>query len=196
MFVFPAEFSDRSAGKLNWKFKKEKEGIKVYTRDIEGSNLKELKLTMSFKKTTIKSILKLLDTAELYRDWVFKCSDSKMAEKLSDLESIAYYKFDFPWPLSDRDAYMRSVVRKDHHSGKTIITTTSVPDFKQEEEDVVRIINHYNRWEFEETSDHVIHLTYYLKTDPAGKIPDWLVNLAVDRGPTTSLSNFRKLLSN
>ena len=65
---------------------------------------------MSFKKTTFPKILTLINKAHAYKDWVYKCSESRMVEKLSENTTISYYKFDFPWPLSDRDAYMKSVI--------------------------------------------------------------------------------------
>lgn len=179
---------------LKWKLKKEKQGIKVFTRDIIGSNLKELKIMMSFKRTSFSKILDLLNQAHQYKDWVYKCSESKMVGVPTETESISYYKFDFPWPLSDRDAYMKSVVERDPTNNRMYVTTTSLPSFGVEQEDVIRIQQHYNRWEFEQKSETEIALTYYLRSNPGGRIPDWAINMAVDRGPTNSLSNFRTLL--
>lgn len=179
---------------LEWKFKKEKNGIKIYTRDLSNSNLKELKITMSFEGTSFMKIIDLLKKADKYTEWVYKCSDSKLAVEIDEQESVSYYKFDFPWPLSDRDAYMKSVIKRDDARKRLTVTTTSLPRFGAEEESVVRIQDHFNEWQFEEETNNRIKLTYYIKSDPAGKIPDWAVNLAVDRGPTTSLTNFRNML--
>lgn len=178
----------------SWKLKKEKHGIKVFTRDLVDSNLKELKIVMTFQKTSFPKILELLDKAHLYKEWMYKCSESKTVSTINDLESIAYYKFDFPWPLSDRDAYMKSVVKENIADKKLIVTTTALTGYTQTSEDVVRIDNHFNKWEFEKREDDLINLTYYLKTNPGGNIPDWAVNLAVDKGPTNSLNNFRTIL--
>ena len=128
---------------------KEKFGIKVYTRDLMDSNLKEVKILMSFQKTKLADILELLNQAHFYKDWVYKCSDSRLVETVNELESINYYKFDFPWPLSDRDAYMKSVVNEYVADEKLIVTTTAVNGYDNTlNDDVVRIDKHFNRWEF------------------------------------------------
>ena len=36
-----------------------------------------------------------------------------------------------------------------------------------------------------------IHL---LKAEPAGSIPDWLVNMVIDHGPLRSMKKFKELL--
>ncbi len=179
---------------LDWKLKKEKNGIQVFTRDLINSNLKEVKIIMSIRKTTMPKIIELLNQSDLYQKWMYKCSESRMVEEKNELESVSYYKFDFPWPLSDREAYLKSVIRKDEYKNRWIVTTTSVTGYGEEKDDIVLMKDHFNQWEFHEKENNQIDLIYYLKTNPGGNIPDWLVNLAVDKGPTNSLGNFRSIL--
>ncbi len=196
-FFFFSGFNAHSdSNSFDWVLKKKKGDIKVYTRDIIDSNLKELKITMSFKKIEMSAIIKKLKESNLYKDWMFKCTESKLVKKISDTEMISYYKFDFPWPLNDRDTYMKSVIEKNPSQKKVTIKTTALKSYDDLLEDVVRIESHFNQWEFEQVSEDIINLTYYLKTDPAGNIPDWMVNLAIDKGPTSSLTNLRALIQN
>ena len=55
LFGFSGETPfESNPGDNNWNFKKEKNGIKVYTRDIVGSNLKELKIELHITKNKIE----------------------------------------------------------------------------------------------------------------------------------------------
>lgn len=183
-----------SGEQFPWQLRKEKNGIKVFTRDLANSNLKELKIEMAFNNTTIPEILKVIMDSNTYTDWVFKCSEANEVEAISEFEDVSYYKFDFPWPFSDRDAYMKSTLSIDDQKTKATINTRIVSGFPPPKKDVVRMINHSNQWQFQQVNAKKVSLTYFAKSDPAGSIPDWIVNMAVDRGPTETLSNLRKLI--
>ncbi|MFT5167963.1 MAG: hypothetical protein ACI8P3_003202 [Saprospiraceae bacterium] len=178
---------------LDWKLKKEENGIKVFTRGIANSNLKELKINLTLESTSLFKVLDVLNNVSSYKDWVFKCIESREISVLNEKEIVSYYKFDFPWPLSDRDIYMKAhtEITPDHKSA--VITTSVLPTYGDKEEGVVRVEDHLNSWELHEIGDQV-ELTYYLKSNPGGKIPDWVVNLAIDTGPTNTLTNLRGLI--
>jgi Icc-related predicted phosphoesterase len=178
---------------LDWKLKKEKDGIKVFTRDIKNSNLKELRIIASFAQTNLSEVLSVLKNVSSYKDWVFNCVESKEVAVLNENEVVSYYKFDFPWPLSDRDIYIKADTKIDYEHKTALITTTSIPGFGEKTEDVVRVEHHLNSWSLKEVGDHV-DVTYYLKSNPGGKIPDWVINLAVDKGPTLTITNLRELI--
>lgn len=177
----------------DWEFRKETNGISVYTRDIEESNLKELKIYLSFNNTNLISILKVLKDITSYRTWVYSCSESRLVTELNENEKICYYRFDFPWPMSDRDIYISAITEIAPDKKSATITTKAIKDIGVREEGIVRVEDHLNRWEFQETGDRV-DLVYFLKSDPAGKLPDWVVNLAIDKGPINTLSNLRNLV--
>lgn len=178
-----------------WVLKKEKQGIRIFTRDIVGSNLKELKIEMNFLNTTIPQLLEVITNSNTYTDWVYKCSEANEVKEISKWEDISYYKFDFPWPFSDRDAYMKSVLSADEQMQSATIKTQIVSGFPPPEKDIVRMTSHFNQWKFSQVTPKKVSLVYYAKSNPAGNIPDWIVNLAVDRGPTETLSNLRELVT-
>jgi hypothetical protein len=192
--VFTLSNVSSSLDQFPWILKKEKQGICVYTRDIQHSNLKELKIEMSFTNTTIPDILEVIKDSDTYTEWVYKCSEASEVEKVSEWVDISYYKFDFPWPFSDRDAYMKSTLSMDEQEKTATIDTRIASGFPPPDKDVVRMTKHFNQWKFKQVSAKKVSLTYIAKSDPAGNIPDWIVNLAVDRGPTETLGNLRKII--
>ena len=177
-----------------WKFKKEVEGIHIYTRDIVGTNLKELKIEMVFENTNLATIMAVLRDSEAYTEWLYKCMASKTIEQKSTFETRDYYKLDFPWPLNDRDLYTKSVVRQDPNTHEVEIETTAVPDYGEEKEGFVRVKEHFNIWKFIPLEESKIRLIYTARSKPGGNIPDWMVNMVIDRGPVLSMKNLRKMI--
>ncbi len=176
-----------------WVFKKERDGIRVYTRDVQDSNLKELKITLQVE-ASMNSIVALIGDINAYQNWVYRCAKSKTLRQVSPTETIDYYIMDFPWPLSDRDMTVRSTFSQDPMSKAIISETISKNNVLQHSEEMVRIENHYNRWVFTPLSTNKVDVVYTLNSHPGGNIPDWLVNLAIDQGPMESMKRFRNML--
>jgi hypothetical protein len=63
-------------------------------------------------------------------------------------------------------------------------------------EDHVRITDMVLGWDLEEDEQGVTHVTYVLRSDPGGSIPAWMVNLALEAGPTQTMNNLRDLVYN
>lgn len=175
-----------------WKFKKETKGIKVYTRQVEGSNLKELKFTVTIN-ARLQSIIALLMDVEAYQRWVFKCSSSKNLKTVGT-STYDYYTVDFPWPFNDRELYAYATIEQDPITKVVTTINVALPDYGPENEDYIRIVNHENKWIFKPIGPEKIEATYFLRSEPAGNIPNWMVNLAIDQGPVKSMKKFRILL--
>lgn len=194
VFTFPANPTFENVADSNWKLKKVVDGISVFTRDVAGSNLKELKITMVFKNTRLSSIMAVLDDAAGYKDWLYKCAEAKNVERVDQYETTDYYLFDFPWPLSDRDLYSNTKVSQDPSSKVVLIETHAVADRYSENEDAVRVVDHENSWQFTPLPNGDVELLYKAHSNPGGSIPDWMVNMVIDKGPTTSMKNLKKMI--
>lgn len=183
-----------SAQEYEWKFKKETNGIKVYTRDIADSNLKALKIIMEVD-ISVNAIMALLMNTASYPDWVYKCSKAGPVKINTALNTVDYYQIDFPWPFSDRDLYTNTITSIDPETGVITSTSTGLADFGPERTGFVRVPSHFNQWIITPLSPSKTHLKYFLNSTPGGSIPDWLVNLAADQGPIKSMQAFFKLAS-
>lgn len=176
-----------------WKFKKEKEGIKVYLREIANSNIKELKMTTTMD-ASLSTLISALDDVEMYKEWVYRCADAKILKVINESEMIYYTKTDFPWPLSDRDVVTKATLSQDSVT-KVITSFTKVyPNYFEEIDGVVRIPELEITWMFTPLSNGKVHLDYLLSSDPGGHIPAWAINLGIDQGPAQSIINFKKML--
>jgi len=184
-------FFSHGASAQTWKFKNEKEGVKVYYRNT--GTVQDLKLTASVK-TSLSGIIYLLNEVERYPQWGYKISESRLLEKISATELIYYTRFDFPWPLSDRDVIMRTSLVQDPKTNVVTAVSVSEPWHLAEYKDIVRIHTANTRWILHPNSSGWLYLEYYIHSDPGGSLPDWLVNMAVDVGPLETIHRIRHIL--
>ena len=87
IFAIPA-FHSTEQQDDGWKFKKNKSGIKIYTRESSGTNIKELKFTTKINSTLNQAISQLIDVPT-YSDWVYSCDHAATLKEISSLESYS-----------------------------------------------------------------------------------------------------------
>ena len=182
-----------SAQPGEWKLKKEADGLKVYLRDAENSNIKEVKIEAIFD-ASLSSIITVLKDVPAYPDWIYKCAKSERMEPGTNTSSVYYCEVDFPWPLSDRDFIAKSQLRQDPQTRHVFIDVKSAPAYRAEKEGLVRIQTLNIHYEFIPLSENRVQMNYRLHSDPGGALPAWLVNLAVDNGPVKTIKGMREML--
>lgn len=185
--------SVRAQDSSGWQLKRDKGGVKVYVRELPGSRIKELRFTSTIE-ASLHSIAYLLTNVEGFDNWVYASVKSETIRKISDQEIIYYTEMDFPWPFSNRDLVLYSKFWQDPHTLALHSRTSSVHWLLPEKEGLVRIKMADLRWTFTPIGNGKVRVEYYMKTDPGGNIPAWLVNLAADQGPLQTISLIRQEL--
>lgn len=166
----------------NWQLRKSENGIVVYSRDVEGSNFKELKSVFQIK-TSLSSVVALLKDFDSYPQWVYRCGESKLLKKISFKESIHYQTVVAPWPVDNRDFIVHVFLNQDTVSGKIVQTGQCLPNYLPPMKDHVRIQLFNAKWTITPLQNGFLKIEYQLMVDPGGNVPAWLVNLAVVDGP-------------
>ncbi len=194
-FIFSSlYFMPILAQENGWELKKEEDGIKVFFKESDQSKIKELRITFSVK-SSLNTMIAVLKDIEAFPEWIFKCEEARMVEKISEKELYYYSTMNFPWPLTDRDAISYSTFRQDPVT-KTIYTENiAAPAKEPERKDMVRIETMEIRWKIVPKKDGTVLVDYFLLSDPGGSIPAWLINFAIDRGPVQSMKAFREMLN-
>lgn len=64
-----------------WKLRKDKNGIKVFTRDVEGSKFKEFKAIVEIK-TSMSTILSVFDDVDAYDKWIPNLAEQKLIQRI------------------------------------------------------------------------------------------------------------------
>jgi len=176
-----------------WELKKEKKDIKVFVRDNPASPIKELKMKFTVEASMSAIVLLLQDVAAI-PDWVYKCPEAYHLKKVSNSEEVYYNRMDFPWPLDDRDLIVRNRMVQNPITKVVRSESFNEPTYIPEKDGLVRIPKLHLWWEFTPRGNGVVDVEYFLSSDPGGMIPAWMINLAIDQGPTQTIKAFRKTL--
>lgn len=175
-----------------WKFVKETNGIKVYFRTVANSNLNEVKIQTTFN-SNLSTIVEALRDVNAYREWVYKAAYSYTVKEFNAYEMEYYNKFNFPFPLDDRDVVIHSKIHQNQQTKVVTSVSYAKLDIVPESRNVVRIKDFYSKWTFS-AKNNLVYGEYIFKSNPGGNIPAWLINLSLDEGPTKTIQNFKQQL--
>ena len=191
MFLaFAALAQGENATDVSWDLVTEKSYIKVFTRTPEASTIKELRILADFTGS-MDTLLTILNDAENYGTWVYKCAKAESIEPAEGYSTAYYLTTDFPFPMSDRDLVAKSNQWLDE-KGRLHQHTICAPEDLPRQSDVVRIQSYEAKWVMEQTDKNKFHIEYISSVDPGGNIPAWVVNLAITAGPIKSFEALMK----
>ena len=166
----------------DWELKKFENGISIYTRITENSEYKELKAVFQIK-TSLSSIIALLNDVESYPQWVYKCGASKILKKNSDTHLIRYQTIVAPWPVDNRDVAVEVNSYQDEKTKIVYQKVKALPDYTPILKNHVRIREFTAKWTLKPLKNGLVEIEYELLVNPAGAIPAWVVNMAMVDGP-------------
>jgi hypothetical protein len=173
-----------------WKLEKDNNNIKVYTRQAEGSKIKEFK-ALTTVTTDVKLLESLIENVSDYPNWQTNITIAKTLKKVSATTQYIYYTTDIPWPLADRDAIVFSEKLTGANNSITY-NLISKPDYIEVQEDFLRIKNAKGLWQFTPQTNNKIEVIYQFYGDPEGSLPGWLINMFIVDGPYTTMLNLKK----
>lgn len=191
-FIIVALFTTLSGveGQAPWKLRKEKDGVQVYFRQAEDSNIKELKIVARIEGS-LGAAVAFIGDIDNFPNWMDHCRETRYIEKRSLADYTYYNLTDFPWPLSDREFVMRCTTWQDPVSLAVHFHSVADPEAIPAAKGYVRVKHTVSQWKIEPDAPGFIRLEYYLKADPGGAIPAWMINMALDSGPLKALYALR-----
>ncbi len=192
LFFFFFSASILLCSSSDWKFIKEKNDIKIYTRiKKSGSNLKEFKATTTFKFTKSQVEKEFVDISKM-NQWYEMVEKVELIEKISSREAIYKIKFDFPFGVSDRYATIKAKLSYDKDNN-LLVSSKSHTIKHNPFPDCVYVSNLESKWIFS-GSDNNLAVEHSGFMDPAGNIPEWMVNTNLTDGPIKSIGNLSRRL--
>ena len=176
-----------------WELKKDKDGIKVFTRDVVESSFNEFKGETVIKNVSITDVLDIIFDVKNYDKLFPDLSDPKVIKQMGKYHNIHYSVLHTPWPVSDRDN-VNEIDATVSDGGKSAHVTVNVrKGYVEENKDLVRITEGKGFWDLKQTDDGV-KVVYQYHGNPGGSIPAWLANSFVVSHPFETLENLHKRL--
>ena len=179
----------------DWELEKEEEDIqlKIYTREISGSSLKEFKGEM-IVETKITTIAALFLDSKAAPQWMHQCEKFEVIEQTDPKKALIYFINGAPWPVSDRDAVISSNMSQDPETLALRIDVEVIADRLPENDDYVRIPRMKGFWSFTPMPEGEIKIVYQVHAEPGGSLPAWLANSVVVDTPYHTMSNMLEML--
>ena len=177
-----------------WTLVHQQDGISVYSRNTEQSDIKEIRASFTVKSTMPK-VLNLLANVDEYKQWVYKCSFAETVKTVSENEMYYYTISDFPFPFEDRDLVIHSKHWIDNKTGAYHSSAEAATAIIEKKEGLVRIPSFSSSWTVTPLNDQLIQVEYQVTSSAGGLIPDWLVNLAVAKGPLETMIAFKAIVA-
>lgn len=178
-----------------WELEKEEQEfqLKIYTREVKGSSLKEFKGEM-LVETKLKTLAALLLDSPAAPEWIHQCESFEIIEQLDPKNAIIYFINGAPWPVSDRDAVVSSSFSQDPASQTVRIDIQALEDRVPEDDDYVRIPRMKGHWAFTPQGEGQVLVRYQVHAEPGGSLPAWLANSVVVDTPYYTMTNMVKML--
>ena len=172
-----------------WVLKENNGGVKIYTRAVENSKIKAIKVECQLDATLSQLVAVLMDVKNS-EEWLYRTSSNYIVKQVSPSEIYYYSKVVMPWPVSDRDFIAHLIVSQDPVTKVVTINAPCVADMVPAKDKIVRVVNSNGKWVITPLSNSKVGVVYTLHADPGGSIPAWLTNMFATQGPSQS---FKKL---
>ncbi len=176
-----------------WDLKTDKEGVKVYTRSIEGSNVHEFRGEVTVK-SNLSGVLALIDSVPEYTKWMKNCIESERIKKITPSSGYSYYVIKAPWPVSDRDACNYYKVSQDSVTRIITVSLIGKKDYLPEKSGRVRVPVLNGFWQLIPVAKWVTKIVYQVHCDIGGIVPAAIVNMYITDTPFFNLLNIKNIV--
>ena len=180
-------------GQENWNLKKDKNGIKIFTRKTDSSTIDELKVECTIEGSMSQLAAVILDMKS-HTDWVYKSSKCYLLKENSPTDLFFYNETECPWPLTNRDLVAHLIISQDPKNKTMIIEVRNVDGYMPVQKDIVRTKHSYVRWMITPIDSKHLQIEYTIQVDPAGSIPSWILNLFATKGPYETFMKLKEIV--
>ena len=175
----------------NWVLEKDKDNIKVWTKETETSNIKSFK-AVTIISASVAQMAAVLNDVEAYPKWMADLESTEILNEISENECYYYFEVDAPWPVSNRDNVVHFELTYNNDNSGFKVDVTGMADYIEEKQDIVRIPKSIGTWQITSISEEKTEVVFEYAADPGGKLPAWAINLFIVDGPFKTLSNLRE----
>jgi len=185
-----------------WQLVKDNNDIKVYTREVEGSDFLEFRGETVVEGTVAALVAILYDTQNC-RAWLHECSFGMTLEAVSFEENYIFEIYDLTFPVSDRGVILHA--KLSWHGDSASLETYEIQNFCEEVDssrcqkakglNVTPIKSSRGIYTFKALDEKVTAVVWQQHVEPGGTIPTWLVNAMVVDLPYETLLQLQTLVT-
>ncbi|MGB6019345.1 MAG: START domain-containing protein [Sulfurimonadaceae bacterium] len=184
-----------------WTLVKAKNGITVYTREVEGSGYLEFRGETTVKSSVDALVAVLYDTP-IAPEWLHDCSFAMTLEEIGFEDNYIFHIYDLPFPVSNRKVILHSKLSYTEEGAR--LDTEEANSFcdnkklsrcqKVKEEGLIKVPRSRGHYLFIRINEKSSKVIWQQHIEPGGSIPDWLANALVVDIPYNSLLHLKELV--
>ncbi|MBF0207451.1 MAG: hypothetical protein HQK53_11235 [Oligoflexia bacterium] len=180
----------------NWKFIATKDGIHLFEKG-DGDESPMAFRGIGILNAPIYAVLHALREVESSYLWTPNLIQKKMVKENNYLDAITYNVNHLPWPATDRDSLLHSVLKVDNSLDKknkfiNVLTKSVLHSDYPELKDKVRGVLHSSNFILRQLGPNTTYVDLDAHFDPRGLIPKWLVNYVQRDWPYKFLKGLEK----
>ncbi|CAK1849238.1 START domain-containing protein [Vibrio crassostreae] len=192
--MIATSFSVLASDANEWKLVRDKKGIEVYNRKIEGNDFKEFRAEADIQ-ANLTSIIALFTDTSVGTQWVENIDKMEEIEHFSEVHTVTKTYTKAPWPVSDREAIVENFIEQDPNTLTVMITQHGIPNYQpNDDKRIVRVAHLESRWILTPLDNNTTHISYQVLSDPGGSIPSWLINMVAVSQPYNTLRGLSEML--
>ncbi|MFT4815026.1 MAG: hypothetical protein ACI80L_001469 [Pseudohongiellaceae bacterium] len=172
--------------------KKDKNGIQVYTRSVDGYSYKAIRSVVHLEETRLSSVVSLIRNSKDCPGWSDSCVSATIIEWVSELENYVHTITDLPWPVQDRDMVSHVIWQQDPETLVVTMQGNATRGKLEENEGVVRLTEAQINWELTALENSVVKVVLEAHINPASLLPSWITNMLLVDSPYSSMVGLRE----
>lgn len=174
----------------DWKLKKDKKAIQVYTTKVKGSAYAAVKVEAVVSGLRLASLVALIEDADACSDWADQCAESYVHQRVSDTEAYVYTHNDMPFPVKDRDVLAHLTWTQSPDSLVVVMKSNATTGILAEKKGRKRLAEASAQWRFVPLDFGQVRITNIVHINPGSNLPGWVTNMLLVETPHSTMQSF------
>jgi len=188
----PFLLAREARAEADWQPLLTQDGVSVEERNTPGRTLPELRATVEID-AGIFEVLAVIADVPRQTEWMHDCEESRRIRVEPGDVSLIYNRTGAPWPVSDRDAVLRTQASLLAPLQHVEVSFANVEDPSTPPIDgIVRMPRLVGGYDLVAISPTRTRVTYLLDIDPGGSLPAFAVTRTTRDTPLHTLLGLRK----
>jgi hypothetical protein len=175
----------------DWVLKKDKDGIKVFSKKTEKFKINEIKVESTFDGRISQLAAVLLDVSN-HGHWVYRSAKSQLLKMLSPASLLYYSETYCPWPFENSDLVMQLTITQNAENKVMMIEVKNIEGYLPDKKGIVRLKYLRTTWTVTPLPNNQFKVDYKIQVDPGVSVPAWLLNIFTINGPYETFVNLKK----
>ncbi len=192
LFVILLAGIEYLSAQQNTELKKDKNGIKVFSREIEDSDFDSFTANMVVDGT-VNTFVAVIKDMEIFPDWGYNIVSVEILETSGDTLQIYYSEASAPFPFKNRDGIYLNHFRWIADSNTLFVDIELLHNYLELKDNLVRVSGN-GYWRVQQLDNNKLDITFHMYINSGGNIPSWLSNMFIDEAPYNTLLKLRDVM--